>query len=733
MRNKKIFWLSAVFVILVIMSFVDFVVHINRNAHEETYSELKFFSVQACNSVNVTIENSILSLTEISNSFSDMRSAEDEEVFAVLKQISESSEFSNMCVIDQSGMGVFDSGKKVDLSDRDYYINGMQGKSGISDVVTSKISGKKYLILYAPVYGTGRDISGVIQGAYDMESLSKIISVDSFDEKGNMYLFNVKGELILGSEKVGDLDFGDNVFQYFEQNVEFTSEEREQFYQNIKLYQSGFAKYKKEGIEYVGYYQPLIAPNWYIINVMSQQLINSRMLDISRFAFSFLIRCLIFFCLLFLWTLRTERKMRQTEMKIADEAHISQLVQEQQKSNQLILESVKLAKQANRTKSEFLSRMSHEIKTPINAIIGMNEKARNHMNQPQIQQQCFQKIEKSSQELLAMYQKILDTSDKDTVYSRALSEEKINLSELIMLIQTHLSEDISQKSIRIVWQVQFPEDYTVIIDSECLHLILINMLRNAIRYSPENSEIIFKAAIIEDARSFAVCGFEVQDKMTQITEQELKKLMSVYENGEEYYKEGTGIELRVAYNLTALLNGLMTCGIDEGIGTIVHIDIPVRKSIDSVQEPKTNKNGNVENQKKYHLSGRRILLVEDNEINMEIAKMYLEDADIIITPAADGKIALLEYIESPIGFFDLILTDIRMPNMDGRELASAIRESERSDAKGIPIIAMSADAFSEDMKLSQSVGMNDYLMKPIQKEDLYDILEKYLVLSQENR
>lgn len=732
MKKSRIILISSIFTILVIMTFADFIIRVNLNAHKEANSELENISTQACNAVDVTIENSILSLREISIAFLDMRSMEKQDVLEILQKVSESTPFTNMCIIDESGNGIFDNGEKRNLSDRDYYINGIKGQSGISEVITSAITGQKYLILYAPIYEQDGEVIGVVQGAYDMAALSKIIDVDSFDNQGNTYLFNIKGELILGSANVGNLDMGDNVFEYFEENVKFTEKEKKQFYDNIHAGISGFAHYEKEGIEYVGFYQPLNAEGWYIINVISHQLVASRILGISKFALSFFVKCLFFFCLMFGWVLRTERRRKQMELKIANEAHLSQLLQEQKKSNQLILESVKLAKQANRTKSEFLSRMSHEIKTPINAIIGMNEMARNNMENSDVQLTCFDRIDVASKELLVMYQRLLNHSEDEDKKLR-LSDEIVNLYELLALVQKQMQEDINEKSLQINWQLQIPKEYGVITDGECLHLILVNILRNAIKYSPNNSEIIFKAELIEEAKSFAVCGFEVHDHMTDINQQELNELLDIYESGQRFHKESTGIELRIAYNLTILMNGLMTGKVVKGKGTIIHIDVPMRKAQTTATEEMT-KNAvkpvlNALEKKEYHLAGKRILLVEDNDINMEIAKMYLEEVNIEIIPAVDGKIALQKYLDAPAGYFDMILTDIRMPNLDGRDLAKSVREAEHGDAATIPILAMSADAFSDDIKMSQSVGMDDYIMKPIQKEDLYDILKKYLVSS----
>ncbi len=739
MKNRRVFLISSIFIILATLTFADFYFRVKYDAHETAYNELKTYSDQTCNAVNVTTDNSITSLKEMAVAFSNLEHMDTTEIVHILKHLSVNTNFTNLCVINKEGIGTFLNQAILDVSSRDYYLNGIKGQAGVSGITTSMVTGNKYLILYAPIYDVDMKVIGVIHGAYDMETLFRIIDVEGFNDKENTVLFQTSGALILGSQEFGNLDIGDNVFEYFEKYVDFTDEERDKFYQNISRGAPGYSEYTRDGVEYIGYYQPLKTNNWYIISVMTHNDFVTHIKEISRYAVTFFIRCIIIFCLMFIWTIRTEQKIKKAELHMIKEEHISQLLQEQRKSNELIMESINLARQANRTKSNFLSRMSHEIKTPINAIIGMNEKARKHLQQSAIQLECFQKIENASQQLLEMYKKILDNSEVQDISMKLSSEEVVKIPKLLELVENYLEDDLKEKEIKLTKRIQVPEDFEMITDQECLSLILINILRNAIRYSPYRSEIILKADITEDARSFAVCGFEVLDKMTEVTEKELSLLMNLYETGEDYYKEGNWIELRIAYNLTVIMNGLMTCSIKEGDGTIVHIDIPVKKSKakaildDSLNITEQNKEGDKKNSNEssnetceINFSGKRILLVEDNDINMEIAKMYLEDMDIMITPATDGDIAFLSYMESPGNYFDLILTDIRMPNMDGRKLAKAVRDSDRPDAKTIPILAMSADAFSEDIKLSQSVGMNDYIMKPLQKDDLCAILKKYL-------
>ena len=404
---------------------------------------------------------------------------------------------------------------------------------------------------------------------------------------------------------------------------------------------------------------------------------------------------------------------------------------EQARNQQLLINALHIAEAANQTKTEFLSRMSHDIRTPMNAIIGMTTIAKEANGNLDTINSCLMKIENSSSYLLTLINNILDVSRIESG-KMPVNNSDFDLYNLLAQIDQLIAPASQKKHIRYITSIHSVYHSKLYSDELQLRRILTNLLNNAVKFTPEGGQIEFKVIEEHCTNTRAQFCFIISDNGIGISEQMQKKIFDPFEqisdeSGSYMKQSGSGLGLSIVDSLVHLLQGVITVDSKQGKGTTFTLKIPF--SISSAQTVlKENSFSPLDKQNidEFKFHQERILMVEDNDINMEIAKNYLNRDDLFVDCAANGKEALEQYLSHEDGYYQLILTDIRMPLMSGHELTSAIRESKRKDSRDIPIIAMSADAFSEEIQLSQSIGMNDYIIKPLDRTQLFSVLHKYL-------
>ncbi|MEG0998535.1 MAG: ATP-binding protein [Clostridiales bacterium] len=400
---------------------------------------------------------------------------------------------------------------------------------------------------------------------------------------------------------------------------------------------------------------------------------------------------------------------------------ITAAVEEQERKNRELVAAVAMAEQANTAKSEFLSRISHEIRTPMNAIMGMDQLASQHLNEPEFIKDCIEKSQYASGYLLQLLNDILDMSKIETG-KVTLKNGIINCEAFLDSISTIIQTQAAQKGVKYKVTTFTDEKNRYIGDAVRLQQILINILINAVKFTPMGGTVHLDIAQIDGDEKNATIRFTVTDTGIGIGEKFLPNIFKPFSqehNGTRSRYGGSGLGLAISKNLALLMGGDIFVESTIEKGTSFYVEIPFGIPPKS---PKTENNTTPKHSETYDFSGKNILLVEDHHLNIMVAKKLLEFKNAKVTVAENGKIGLETFAAAQECAFDAVLMDIRMPVMDGLESAAAIRSLNSPWAKIVPIIAMSANAFEEDIQKSIDAGMNQHLAKPINVELLYKTL-----------
>ena len=401
---------------------------------------------------------------------------------------------------------------------------------------------------------------------------------------------------------------------------------------------------------------------------------------------------------------------KKEECKCLEE--ISAIIQ-----NRLNLERHDLSAKA---KSDFLARMSHEIRTPMNGIIGMTEIALKDGQTEERRIDCLRKIEHSSEYLLGLINDILDMSKIESGKMR-LIEEKCNLMEMIQGLRPLLEAKLNENNIQYIADIQL-KNHWFLADSLRLNQVLVNLLGNALKYSRPDGHVWLTVRETEEEKGFSNLYFQVRDDGIGIAPEKQQLIFRQFEqadNSENARKQGTGLGLAISRRIVRMMDSDIKLESEPGKGSSFSFSVKLQP----VSGEKTTVTSQPE---EISFPGKRILVVEDNELNMEIICTILENYGIETEQAVNGKEAVRRMEESVPGYYDMIFMDIMMPEMDGLEATRTIRNLDRKDCKKIPIYAMSANAFDEDVKRSLASGMNGHLSKPVNLQVLEKTLQKVL-------
>ena len=388
----------------------------------------------------------------------------------------------------------------------------------------------------------------------------------------------------------------------------------------------------------------------------------------------------------------------------------------------MLKNALRRAEEGSRAKSSFLFAMSHDLRTPMNAIIGYAELMEAHWGEKEVTTDYLQKLKGASQFLLALIGNVLEIarieSGKET-----LTEAPWNLMKLEETLDILLDGEISRKQLTVNRNVNI-RHANVYCDALKIREIIMNLLSNAVKYTSEGGKIVLDIEEKPSARDgFMTLQIRVSDNGIGISKEYVPYIFDAFtreRSSSESGIIGTGLGLRIVKSFVDLMNGDISVKSEPGKGTCFTVEISCRKiPEEELQQQMEEQPENVS------LAGRRLLLAEDNGLNAEIAMTILQDADAEVELAADGKIAVDKLQDVPAGYYDAILMDIQMPNMNGYEATKAIRKLTDERAK-IPIIAMTANAFEEDRQAALAAGMDDYVAKPVEISELFRTIMKHL-------
>lgn len=371
-----------------------------------------------------------------------------------------------------------------------------------------------------------------------------------------------------------------------------------------------------------------------------------------------------------------------------------------------------------RAKSDFLARMSHEIRTPMNGIIGMTEIALKEGQSEEERLNCLRKIKSSSGYLLGLLNDILDMSKIESGKMK-LVEEKCDISAMADGMEPLLEAKISEKNLHFVRNIQLKNKW-FLVDGLRLNQVLVNLLGNAVKYSKEGGTVWFSIQEKELKNDFSSLYFEVKDNGIGIAKDKQQLIFRQFEQADDSEiarKQGTGLGLAISNRIVHMMDSDIKLESEPEVGSCFSFTIKLKRVQGDLPELK-------EQLEPVDFTGKRVLVAEDNALNMEIISTILKDYGIQVDGAENGEIAVQCMEKSQPGYYDLIFMDIMMPKMDGLEAARRIRSLDREDCRKIPIYAMSANAFDEDVKRSLESGMNGHLSKPVNLAVLEKTLEQ---------
>ena len=412
-----------------------------------------------------------------------------------------------------------------------------------------------------------------------------------------------------------------------------------------------------------------------------------------------------------------------------DLAHQKQEQEKDEKYKAELLKSAKKAEAANEAKTEFLQRMSHDIRTPINGICGMIDVAEHYADDMEKQTECRAKIKETSYLLLELVNEVLDMSKLESG-EVVLEEIPFNLNNISKEIFVVIEQIATEQNIRIVWEKEEITHWNLIGSPGYVKRIMMNILSNAVKYNKENGYIYISCQeFTSEQEGRVTIEFICRDTGIGMTKDFQKHLFEPFaqeHTGSRTKFSGTGLGMPITKKLIEKMGGTITFESKKGEGTTFVIKIPFKIDQDADKDKKQK------DMSEKSIKDLKILLVEDNELNMEIAEFVLQNEDVSVTKAWNGQEAVEIFKKSRPDEFDVILMDIMMPVMNGYEAAKIIRTLDRDDAKTVPIIAMTANAFTEDRLKSKESGMNEHIAKPVDAKLLVKVISELVKNKEED-
>lgn len=418
---------------------------------------------------------------------------------------------------------------------------------------------------------------------------------------------------------------------------------------------------------------------------------------------------------------------RENEQVLITHMDITDIYAQEQNRMTQLRDAVQAAQRANSVKTDFLARMSHDLRTPMNAVIGLAELAQKELTDPSpadpsSMEYYVSNIISSGKLLLGLVNDCLDF-EKISQNRMQLHLAPCSYAAFRQSISTMVTPLCQAKKIEFIFGPN-TTSYTVRVDPVRLEQIFMNLLTNAVKFTPEGGKIEFLTCHHNRHDNIISCDFIVRDNGIGISPEFQKHMFEPFEQesgNAAAQVQGTGLGLSIVKSLVDLMHGSISVKSEVGRGTefTVHLDMPIVEEAEA-DPPRVLTNSPIS------LKGRRVLLVEDHPLNTEIARRLLEKEGVQVTCAKNGKEALEKFKQTQPNLWDVILMDIRMPVMDGLQAARAIRALDREDAKTIPMIAMTANAFEEDVQASREAGMNAHLAKPIEPQRLYETILSFL-------
>jgi signal transduction histidine kinase/CheY-like chemotaxis protein len=641
---------------------------------------------------------------------SDMISTKAMQNF--IGQMKKNNEFDFLAMIDEEG--------RVYTEESSYLA---ASKLSILDVEVlesemsfhQNIDGRSLILITIPVENCFLENRRIIAAAVGMDAAAIADHLFLNEHTGRSFnnVIMPDGRYVIRTAHI-HIEEDDNLFSALEQDAHFengTSIAR--WKEELKAGQQGIAVYELQGLLHYTYYMPIRDTGWFITTTLHYDLI-SKNVDIIRKTL-------------------TQNGMIQLALILFVLFVLFIIYLAMQKRNEYLRFEKLQAEKVSQAKSIFLSNMSHDIRTPMNAIIGFTNLAVKNAEDADKTRDYLEKILASSNHLLALINDVLEMSRIESGKIH-LEETECNISDILKGLDSMIRGQAQSKQLNLHMDASGVGDQDVYCDKLRINQVLLNLLSNAVKFTPAGGEIFVTVRQLTNGPDIQKgCGtYEIRVKDTGIgmSREFALKVFHPFEREKSSTVsgiQGTGLGMSIAKSIIELMEGTIEVVTAPGKGTefIVTVNLRIQEKQENVAETALpHKIHEKAEEDKFNFSGRRILLVEDNELNSEIATEILTEAGFEIEEAKDGAVAVEMVSRSAPGYYDLILMDIQMPCMNGYEATKAIRALENRDVAGIPIIAMTANAFEEDRQAAFQAGMDGHLAKPMDTEKLFAALAK---------
>ncbi len=613
-----------------------------------------------------------------------------------LQELEEHTSFNYVRFADAEGKNIASDGRSNDARDREYFIEGMAGNQGISVTRRSRITSETLVNFYAPLRYEG-EIIGVLRGVFLAEErMKELLESSFFGVDAEAFLCMPDGTIIAENEgDSGDFSELENLKDYLTKEADMSAESAGSVLHAFETGESAGFSYHTEFGDGNGYIIKLENADWFLVQTFPSKVTGKMYQEAMDAGVILEISLIVLFLLYIVLMLAVNRRetKRQNVLKSAMEA----------------------AEKANRAKSTFLFNMSHDIRTPMNAIIGFANLADQYADNPQAVKNYVGKIRRSGDVLLKIINDVLDLARIESGKSM-LELAPHDLQESVRSAQDMFGESMKEAGLHFSVEIEI-RDRVVLCDDLRMHQIFINLLSNAQKFTPAGGCVLLRFEQTGEKRNgTAAYQLTVRDSGIGMSEEFLSHVFDAFERERSSTVtgiEGTGLGLCIVKNLVDMMGGTIRVKSAPGRGT----EFVLCFSFETVSRESCENRGGNETEA-VDFTARRLLLVEDNELNREIACEVLEGMGLAVDVAEDGAVAVKKVAGSQPGYYDLVLMDIQMPVMDGYEATQRIRRLEDGKLAEIPIIAMTANAFDEDRKKAFEVGMDGFVTKPLNVDAL---------------
>lgn len=547
-----------------------------------------------------------------------------------------------------------------------------------------------------------------------VRDIEKNLSVQSYQGEGVGYVIDSNGYYVVNIYRSHNFMTRENFFDDIKGRSFSNYGSVEEIKAELAKGTKSFATTMKKDNDRIVVFRNMDIPDWYFVSVAPKAVFDEQTNQLVAI-FGIVCGILLLVVLAFIiWLFRTQKTAADSKLRL------------EQKHKAELSEALVLAEKANRSKTVFLNNMSHDIRTPMNAIMGFTDLAAKHIENKQAVQGYLAKIAKSSQHLLSLINDVLEMSRIESG-AVTIHEAKENLAELINSLRDMLQADIKAKQMHFVVDMSEVQHEYIICDKLRLDQVLINLTSNALKYTEAGGTISLRIVEKQGKEAGrAAYEFRVRDNGIGMSEEFVKTIFEPFTREQTSTVsgiQGTGLGMSIAKNIVEIMGGTISVTSEEHKGSEFIVTLEFK-----LAEPDAKPAGQAGQSaaQKFDFAGKKVLLVEDNELNREIATVILSDVGFVITPAVNGKEAYENVLNGEAAAYDVVLMDIQMPVMDGYAATKAIRGIPDMAKAKVPIIAMTANAFMEDKMAAMAAGMNGHIAKPISLPKLYDELNRVL-------